>query len=76
MDSNSLEEKFQSIETIIANLEKDDIPLETALEDYAKAKVMIEECKSKIDMVEKEVLKLTKGNDVVAFNNSEDELPF
>lgn len=72
MDNKSLEDKFQNIEAIIQNLEKDDIPLEKALEDYAKAKVMIEECKSTIDMVEKEVLKLTNGNETVPF----DEMPF
>lgn len=73
MDNNSLESKFEAIEEIINNLTKDDIPLEKALEEYAKAKVMIEECKSKIDMVEKEVLKLNPSGETEVFD---DVLPF
>ncbi|MBO4347662.1 MAG: exodeoxyribonuclease VII small subunit [Lachnospiraceae bacterium] len=68
MDSFKLEDKFKSIEEILKELEKDDIAIEDALELYAKGKVAIEECKSKIDMVEKEVLKINPSGEVTSFD--------
>jgi len=71
MDSFSLEEKFENIEQILKELEKDDIGIEEALDLYTKGKVAIEECKVKIDMVEKEVLKINPDGQLSAFDEAD-----
>ncbi|MBO4309795.1 MAG: exodeoxyribonuclease VII small subunit [Lachnospiraceae bacterium] len=68
MDSVSLDEKFKSIEEILKELEKDDIAIEDALELYTKGKVAVEECKNKIDMIEKEVKKINPDGSVSSFD--------
>jgi exodeoxyribonuclease VII small subunit len=71
MDSVSLEEKFKSIEEILKELEKDDIAIEDALDLYTKGKVAVEECKNKIDMIEKEVKKINPDGTVSSFDEVE-----
>ena len=68
MDSVSLDEKFKSIEEILKELEKDDIAIEDALELYTKGKVAVEECKNKIDMIEKEVKKINPDGSISSFD--------
>lgn len=58
MDAVKIDEKINYVEEILKKLEKDDIEIEDALDLYTKGKVAIEECKNKIDMIEKEVLKI------------------
>ena len=71
MDSVSLEEKFKSREEILKELEKDDIAIEDALDLYTKGKVAVEECKNKIDMIEKEVKKINPDGTVSSFDEVE-----
>ncbi len=71
MDSVSLDEKFKSIEEILKELEKDDIAIEDALELYTKGKVAVEECKNKIDMIEKEVKKINPDGSVSSFDEAD-----
>ncbi len=68
MDNVTLEEKFESIEKILKELEKDHIGIEEALELYTKGKVYVEECRNKIDMVEKQVLKVNPDGEVSEFD--------
>ena len=49
-------------------IEKDDIAIEDALELYTKGKVAVEECKNKIDMIEKEVKKINPDGSVSSFD--------
>ena len=72
MDSVTLEEKFKSVEEILKKLEKDDIGIEEALELYTNGKVLINECQNKIDMVEKEVLKINPDGETEAFEVKND----
>lgn len=76
MDSVTLEEEFKSIEDILKKLEKDDIGIEEALELYTKGKASVEICKKKIDMVEKEVLKVSDDGSLSSFEENNEELPF
>ena len=55
MDNVTVEKQFENIETLLKELERDDIGIEEALEKYTTAKKLIDETKEKIDMVEKEV---------------------
>lgn len=74
MDNITVDEKFKEIEMLIKELEKEDIGIEEALDKYTKAKVLIEECRGKIDTVEKEVLKLMPSGETEPFGS--EELPF
>lgn len=71
MDSVKLDEKFKSIEGIIKELERDDIGIEEALDLYTKGKVAVEECKNKIDMVEKEVMKINPDGTQTPFDEAD-----
>lgn len=71
MDSVTIEEKFKNIEEILKELEKDDIAIEDALDLYTKGKVAVEECKNKIDMIEKEVLKINPDGSTSPFEGSD-----
>ena len=53
MDSISLSDKFKEVEEIISYLDKEDIDIEDAVCKYAKAKGLLEECRSKIDTAKK-----------------------
>ena len=71
MDSFTLDDKFKSIEEILKKLEKDDIGIEEALELYTNGKVLVEQCKEKIDMVEKEVQKINPDQSLEKFETDE-----
>lgn len=73
MDSISLSDKFKEVEEIISYLDKEDIDIEDAVCKYAKAKGLLEECRSKIDTAKKEVLKLSSSGEVTPFD---EEIPF
>ena len=67
MNAEKLDEKLNVLESIVKELEKEDIPIEKALDLYAKGKVTVEECKNKIDMIEKEVLKINSDGEMSTF---------
>ena len=71
MDAVTIDEKIKSVEEILTELEKDDIAIEDALDLYTKGKVAIEECKNKIDMIEKEVLKINPDGSTSSFDDAD-----
>ena len=71
MDSVSLDEQFKSIEGILKELEKEDIAIEDALDLYTKGKIAVKECKNKIDMIEKEVLKINPDGTTSSFDDAD-----
>jgi len=71
MDAVTIDEKIKSVEDILKELEKDDIAIEDALDLYTKGKVAIEECKNKIDMIEKEVLKINPDGTTSSFDDAD-----
>ena len=71
MDAVTIDEKIKSVEEILKELEKDDIAIEDALDFYTKGKVAIEECKNKIDMIEKEVLKINPDGTTSSFDDAD-----
>lgn len=71
MDAVTIDEKIKSVEEILKELEKDDIAIEDALDLYTKGKIAIEECKNKIDMIEKEVLKINPDGTTSSFDDAD-----
>lgn len=57
----SLEENLAALEAVIAELEKEDVPLETAFSLYEKGIELCRKCEGEIDTVEKKILKLSGG---------------
>lgn len=63
MAEPSFEEAMKRIETIVADLEKSDIPLEKALERFEEAVKLAKICHGKLDEAQKRVSKLVGTQD-------------
>jgi exodeoxyribonuclease VII small subunit len=63
MAEPSFEEAMKRIETIVADLEKSDIPLEQALERFEEAVKLAKICHRKLDEAQKRVSKLVDTDD-------------
>ena len=63
----SLEEHFNEIELLLADMERDDISLEKSFELYEKGMKLLKSCNEKIDKVEKKVQILDKEGQVHEF---------
>ena len=63
----SLEEHFNEIEMLLADMERDDISLEKSFELYEKGMKLLKSCNEKIDKVEKKVQILDKEGQVHEF---------
>lgn len=63
----SLEEHFDEIETLLKEMERDDISLEKSFELYEKGMKLLKSCNEKIDKVEKKVQILDKEGQVHEF---------
>lgn len=60
-ENKTIEEKFEKLESIIGELEKDDVALEKAFALYEEGIKLVSMAQSEIDTVEKKVLKLSGG---------------
>ena len=63
----TLEQLFEKLEESIAQLERDDISLEDSFKIYKEGMKLVQTCNSKIDKVEKEVLKLNENGELDEF---------
>ena len=63
----SLEEHFNEIEMLLADMERDDISLEKSFELYEKGMKILKTCNDKIDKVEKKVQILSKEGELNEF---------
>ena len=63
----SLEEHFSELESLLADMEKDDVSLEKSFELYEKGMKLLKTCNDKIDKVEKKVQILNKEGDLNEF---------
>lgn len=66
-NSGSLEENFNQLEQLVRLLEADDISLEEAFNAYSRGMEVLKNCNDQIDMVEKQVLKLSAGGQLETF---------
>ena len=58
-----LEESFEQLETIIAELEKGDMTLEDSFKKYEEGMKLIKNCSNSIDSVEKKLIVLENGEE-------------
>ena len=58
-----LEESFEQLETIIAELEKGDMTLEDSFKKYEEGMKLIKNCSNSIDRVAKKLIVLENGED-------------
>lgn len=58
-----LEESFEQLETIIAELEKGDMTLEDYFKKYEEGMKLIKNCSNSIDRVEKKLIVLENGEE-------------
>ena len=63
----SLEQLFEKLEKSIEMLEDADISLEDSFKVYKEGMKLVQNCNSKIDKVEKEVLKLNENGELDEF---------
>ncbi|MBR4580552.1 MAG: exodeoxyribonuclease VII small subunit [Lachnospiraceae bacterium] len=58
-EGGSLEEDFMKLESLLKEMEKEDIGIEDAFAKYAEGMQLIKSCNERIDRVEKKVQKLS-----------------
>lgn len=63
----SLEEAFEKIEAVIDHLEEEDVTLEDSFRAYQEGMKLLKYCNSKIDKVEKQVLKINEDGELDEF---------
>lgn len=63
----SLEDAFERIEDVIANLEAEEITLEQSFQEYNKGMKLLHYCNEIIDRVEKKVLQINENGGLDEF---------
>ncbi|MBQ6806469.1 MAG: exodeoxyribonuclease VII small subunit [Lachnospiraceae bacterium] len=63
----SLEEAFEQIESMIEQLEEENITLEDSFRAYQEGMKLLKYCDEKIDRVEKQVLKINEVGELDEF---------
>lgn len=73
LESMSLEEAFERLEGTIARLESEDITLEESFLAYEEGMKLLKHCNDSIDRVEKQVLMISAGGELTAFNQTDQD---
>lgn len=61
-NKKSVEESFNEIESIIAEMQKEDVTLDRSFELYNQGLKLIKECNGKLDSMEKQIKIIEEGN--------------
>ena len=61
-NKKSVEESFNEIESIIAEMQKEDVTLDCSFELYNQGLTLIKECNEKLDSMEKQIKIIEEGN--------------
>ena len=61
-NKKSVEESFNEIESIIAEMQKEDVTLDQSCELYNQGLTLIKECNEKLDSMEKQIKIIEEGN--------------
>ena len=61
-NKKSVEESFNDIESIIAEMQKEDVTLDRSFELYNQGLTLIKECNEKLDSMEKQIKIIEEGN--------------
>ena len=67
------EDKIKELESIINDLESDDINLDDSIDKYTKAMKLVKECDEKLKNVEEQVNKIVAENGELKDFNTEEE---
>jgi exodeoxyribonuclease VII small subunit len=59
----SFEEALQELETILADIEGGDVPLEESLVKYERGQFLVQHCRTVLGQAEKQIEQLSKGPD-------------
>ena len=61
-NKKSVEESFNEIESIIAEMQKEDVTLDRSFELYNQGLTLIKECNEKLDSMENQIKIIEEGN--------------
>ena len=61
-NKKSVEESFNEIESIITEMQKEDVTLDRSFELYNQGLTLIKECNEKLDSMEKQIKIIEEGN--------------
>ena len=61
-NKKSVEESFNDIESINAEMQKEDVTLDRSFELYNQGLTLIKECNEKLDSMEKQIKIIEEGN--------------
>lgn len=72
MDNLSFEESLEQLEEIVNKLEKGDVPLDEAIDEFNNAMQLVKVCEDKLNKAEESIAKIVEDNgDLIDFNISE-----
>ena len=72
MDNLSFEESLEQLEEIVTKLEKGDVPLYEAIDEFNNAMQLVKVCEEKLSNAEESIAKIVEDNgDLIDFNISE-----
>ena len=60
---NTIEQNFEKIESIISDMNKEDVTLDRSFELYNKGLGLIKDCNGQIDKIDKKIKVLNEGID-------------
>ena len=66
-DEKTLEESFDSLNSVVDKLENGNLSLEDSFVVYQEGMELLKECDSKIDTVEKKMMKLNENGEISEF---------
>ncbi len=72
MSELSFEESLEKLEDIVERLEKGDIPLDNAIDEFSQAMELVKVCNSKLNSAEEAIAKIVKENgELIDFTTSD-----
>ncbi|WP_461435711.1 exodeoxyribonuclease VII small subunit [Methanosphaera sp.] len=72
MDNLSFEESLEQLEEIVNKLEKGDVPLDDAIDEFNNAMQLVKICNEKLNNAEESIAKIVEENgDLIDFNTNE-----
>jgi len=72
MDNLSFEESLEKLEVIVEKLEKGDVPLDDAIDEFNCAMQLVKVCNEKLNKAEESIAKIVEDNgDLIDFNINE-----
>ncbi|MBE6486071.1 MAG: exodeoxyribonuclease VII small subunit [Methanosphaera stadtmanae] len=72
MENLSFEESLEQLEEIVNKLEKGDVPLDDAIDEFNNAMQLVKVCNEKLNQAEESIAKIVEDNgDLIDFNINE-----